>query len=541
MFRNVFFILASVTLMSCFNCDEDPVVPPDSSFVCPPNCTEKVTKSGYITDCECWTKDKSPIIIEGDLYISNTGEVIIEQGVDVKFNKDETTTLDENAENISIQCEGKFSALGKKDTIITFTPNSTTPIDDQWGFIALIDSAVGNVEFSNFSYSRYGFVIQDDAYLTMSDCKHEYAFDNDEIQTAAISSFGYSKGDVTRCDITNSEIGVWVGHDSKMIFKNCNINGSLQFNVVASDITKSEFTDCQFNGGKWSVITIDQAKPVINNCLIENANEYGLAVANQSKPIVSNTTIRNNKVGVVCDSSSAGVYTHCSFKDNTFYGAWASVDATPNFVSCMFESNQNYGLYINESAEVSLDSCIFRKNNNEFTASGIYVSGTSKIYATNTCVSENDFGVNLKDGAYGLFYQCEISKNNVLGLQTSDSCSVRVQNSLITDHQRKGFQANNRSRPSYEYCTISNNQDGGGWIQDNVFLTLEHNNILNNQRTSVYNSTSIIQSWPNNWWGTTDTLAIDKLLYDRLHQPKNTVIYKPIANGPYPYPPEVCP
>ena len=158
---------------------------------------------------------------------------------------------------------------------------------------------------------------------------------------------------------------------------------------------------------------------------------------------------------------------------------------------------------------------------NNGTAIGDYAG--NNVVILNSTFEDNDFAINSADK---IIYN-SVFRNNTYGLYRTEGFSVY--NSIFEGHQVALY----GGRGTVQDCIISGNGTGveaylggftlsGNTITNNdigVILTefpppVEYNNIFENTTYNAKVRGSGNKSAPNNWWGTTDTAAIDSKIYD---------------------------
>ena len=110
--------------------------------------------------------------------------------------------------------------------------------------------------------------------------------------------------------------------------------------------------------------------------------------------------------------------------------------------------------------------------------------------------------------------------------------SVDIKNSTITDSDGYGIYCNSAS-PSITGCTITGNQASGVYVTGISTPYIRYTNMYNNSPYNMYNAQSSDITAPNNWWGTTDTDAINNSIYDHHDTPSYGIVYyNPYLNAP---------
>jgi len=147
---------------------------------------------------------------------------------------------------------------------------------------------------------------------------------------------------------------------------------------------------------------------------------------------------------------------------------------------------------------------------------------------------------NIVTASYGAGIECSgnasVLDNTVVGAVWGGidafSGSPTIQGNLVTGNMgwggavpqggivvRNGYDSNEPITPLIQDNTVTNNNLGitvaNTVSSHNVVPTISNNNIYGNQKYNFYlNQLSYNMSATNNWWGTTDTQAINQTIYD---------------------------
>jgi hypothetical protein len=212
-------------------------------------------------------------------------------------------------------------------------------------------------------------------------------------------------------------------------------------------------TGCIIKNAIFSAVAlyINNCSAKISNTYFTNTNSYTAISVFTGSPIIVNNAFDCHGVGI-----------------NTYNGYPV---ISNNFIKC----TGNYGVYASNNAYIS-------DNNITGCSSGVYVTGNSTV--TRNLITSNTFGVRVS------------------------ASSAKIENNVI----------------------VSNNYgiSGGGTIRNNTFgnnvlgvdislaANITQNNIIsstqNNIRMSMSSANTVDATY--NWWGTTDTQAINQTIQD---------------------------
>lgn len=211
--------------------------------------------SGIISSNTPWTLANSPYIVTGNILVNNGVTLIIQPGVNVRFNS-----------GLSMQIDGMLLAQGTNSDSITFTSN-TVDTAGAWGYIYFSDVSTDAV-FQNNIYGNYigGSILEY--------CKIQYAGGANVSYNGALRLNG-AHPFVNYCTISyNSASGI----------RGYNLTGSLKItNSVISNNTSSDY-----GGGIF--IASDGTTLIYGNAISKNyASSSGGGICNTCKTaIISN-------------------------------------------------------------------------------------------------------------------------------------------------------------------------------------------------------------------------------------------------------------
>ncbi len=133
------------------------------------------------------------------------------------------------------------------------------------------------------------------------------------------------------------------------------------------------------------------------------------------------------------------------------------------------------------------------------------MTATQTAYVANNIISSCWSGIKAADSA--TIVGNVIFNSYDTGI-VSESNQVTISNNYIADNRHYGIVGGGIIQKN----TIANHQIG---IKDPFSsITLSYNNILNSSQNSIYLSGTYDIDATNNWWGTTDTQAINQTIYD---------------------------
>jgi len=439
-----------------------------------------------------WTKADSPHDLTGPLLVTNGATLTIEAGVTVNLN------------SYDIRVEGTLRAVGSSAEkihlnngnylgSINFEPNST-PWNEQTGSGCIIENAICNTcVYSNVSLKIINSVI----------------------------NYDISVGDSSL--IFNNELG-------------CNVNAG-NLNTISNNIVEGDISVERSNVICNNIITgeihVGESSEILNNTItghvlgasatISDNIITGLVMCYSSN--VSNNVIAGGQptydwVGRPNDSSSA-VYTYgasCVVSNNVImsplggYGVTITAEYTLISGNVIFDcktgiraagdSTIEGNLITNNSTPIAIGHIVYHGfNTRDY--------GMGDVVIRNNTISNNSWGIGGGNGGSAV-----IEKNLIANSSSGISASLPV---------------------TIQRNTISNTSVAIS-LGNCSSVVISYNNIENYSENSIYLRDSLNDiDITNNWWGTTDTQAINLTIHDSKYDfDLGTVIFTPFLTEPYP-------
>ncbi len=248
---------------------------------------------------------------------------------------------------------------------------------------------------------------------------------------------------------------------------------------------------------------------MVSHSSIQNGVTNDLRIFNSSACVISNNRMfKNGRVGLEIyatepgNASSDNLITHNYISDSRYTNLLVRFDSDGVCQNNTIENNLFYGaeagVYIDNSSFNSPDAIYIRGNvfyNNGGETIGFSIStGMDSTVITNNIFWQNTLtAVQLRRGNNGV-----LAQNSFYGNKNCISVNLNVKNAQIINN------------------TITENSNYVTEINDISGLLMNANNIFNNQLPQgiVRNKTVNPLDIPGQYWGTTDTLAIDEMIWD---------------------------
>lgn len=248
---------------------------------------------------------------------------------------------------------------------------------------------------------------------------------------------------------------------------------------------------------------------VVSHSKIQNGVTNDLRIFNSSNCVISdNRMVKNGRVGLEIyatesgNASSDNLITHNFISDSRYTNLLVRFDSDGVCRNNSIENNLFYGaeagVYIDNSVLNSTDAIYIRGNvfnNNGGETIGFSIStGMDSTVITNNIFWQNTLtAVQLRRGSNSV-----LAHNSFYGNKNCITVSLNTKNVQI------------------HHNTITENSNYVTRIDEMSGLFLDANNIFYNQLTEgiVRNNTNKSLDIPGQYWGTTDTLAIDEMIWD---------------------------
>jgi hypothetical protein len=455
--------------------------------------------SGIIGSDATWTKAGSPYSLTGNMLVGNGATLTIEAGVTVNLN------------DYYIMVNGTLRAIGSStDQIhfnsgeITFTQHSND-WDEQTGSGCII-------EYANLEPTE---VIINSA--------------SPKINRNSISKIAIGGSTILTNNIISQEITDRGVPDSPVISDNTILQGGfltvsgsavVSNNVITGAFTVLEGSAVISNNNVSGSLIVSGSAVVSNNIVSDSLDVAGSVVASNNTATTAraggSATITNSTILGKVSVTKSDLVTISNNRINGGISLGGRDYINASIINNTITGGEfGFGIRIAPTSYIFLiaygrtDAYISGNTIFDCTTAGIEVGGLRQIQAGgppmyNTALIEGNTIVNAGCGIDASYME-EIRNNIIAYNEIGISDGSLIEGNLIVNNTYgiKGGEV-------IQNNTIVNNSVGveGG------FTTLVYNNIYNN---SEYNVRFTSPETPNatyNWWGTTDTQAINQTIYD---------------------------
>lgn len=269
-----FLLATTVTLQSCSNNDDDPIVIPPTGIALDPNNFQGEIKNG-----ETVTLDPSKIYkLTGAIMVKTGGRLVIPAGTRVEANGGTSSF-------ITVEQGGQLYANGTATSPVVFTSNN--PIPGAWGGIVLCGKAPGNkgnnatAEVGNATYG--GTIVNDNSgALTYVRIEYAGALHHTEKEFNGLSLFGVGNG--TKID----NISIINGSDDGIEFFGGTVNVS-NIILVGNEDDAFDWTE-GWNGTATNIFSKRRTDGTGNRGIEADNNSSNNNADPRSNPTIKNAT-----------------------------------------------------------------------------------------------------------------------------------------------------------------------------------------------------------------------------------------------------------
>jgi parallel beta-helix repeat protein len=297
--------------------------------------------------------------------------------------------------------------------------------------------------------------------------------------------------------------------DSDSIIENAVLTSSIRIMGVSPKITRNSLNEIYISGGSPLVsyntitgkITVAGGSPSISNNDITNATPGSLTVGDGA-PTISRNTINSR---IIVKSGSPVI--------------------SNNKIADGIHADSRYGQIVINNNEITV--------RNTFIV--IYIQGIHAEISNNKITGNDNGGISV----FGSLSSASISDNTISGCTSgisvdAGSITTIVRNLIFNNEIGISFEGNVTVRDN----TITANSIG---IQCNPSQssTITNNNIQGNNQYNLRSESANDITATNNWWGTTDSSAINQTIYDnKFDFNLGKVIFIPFLTAPNPEAPD---
>ena len=462
--------------------------------------TQATEVSGIIASDTVWTLAGSPYIVTGNVLVQSGVQLIIEPGVQVRFNADR-----------ALQIDGELVAQGTGDTPIIFTSNVGTSPGD-WGYILFSDSSTDATYDGSGNYLN-GSIIQ---YAIIEYAGGANVSDNGAVRISASSPC--IDHNTIRYNQANG-VHVWNNAGPHITYNSIVDNGvvgvvnALGISVWESTATISYNTVAR-NTNTGIGFRVYNNGIISYNTVFDNA---GMGISNYGSATINNNTVFGNTGTGISISYGPHTVSDNVVRDNIVAGDYGGIAAYGYYNTLIVERNvvignqatgKGGGIYATGTqANVYVRDNIIA-NNTAASNGGIYCD----VFGQQGTVNNNVVAHNTVSGNGGgiSFSECTIRNNAVIGNITSGNGG----GVYSTNDYGSGIAINDNTIIGNSAAQL-NRQGGGIFLCNGCRPTVNGNNLYDNisaTGSDLYNgnlSGGADINAENSYWGTADSAVIE--------------------------------
>jgi len=447
-----------------------------------------------------WTKADSPHALTGPLLVSEGATLTIEAGATVNLN------------GYEIRVSGTLVAIGSSTDQIHISEN----INLSEGGPEV--NPYGRIEFTQYSN---GWNEQ-----TGSGCIFEHVFieyvDIDSSVSLKINN-STIRGDITTGDssiLSNNEIAI----NNKITNGKITIGDSsvISNNELVGPIYAGS-SNLFYNNGIGGSINAGSSNVISNNTITSSVF------------VGSSSSILNNTINGIVDATGSEISNNIimhkvSYYVDPFTGRTSYSDPGPAIEvrgDSVISNNTITGQL--DYVGIDIESGTFYISGNIITDAGTAINAAGGATIEGNLLIGNDQGIVLSKS--NVIIRDNIITGGKKGIVGISGGTDLIEKNLITNHSIYGIYIN---MPAViQNNTIANNT--ARIHAHTSMMTINYNNILNNSENSIYLSNSVHVNATYNWWGTTDTQAINFTIRDYKYDfDLGTVTFVPFLTEPNP-------
>jgi predicted outer membrane repeat protein len=429
-----------------------------------------------------WTVDDSPFVVNGDLRVAEGESLLIEPGVEVRFNG-----------GYKLSILGSFHAQGAAENPITFTSNTGANV---WkGF--RLDSLAASSDSARFEHCTIEKMFQQGIFILKDRVRFDHCTirDNQSLYVGSIY-MALSNPVIRNCHFENNNTGsqseggaMYIWDASPLIENNTFINNS-----------------ATYSGGAISIYRGDVATQpqIVNNRFENNQAASGGAIVIHSNcvPLMEGNEFIGNSATYDGGAIWAGYvlageiqFLNNHFENNTANsdgGALYFVEVRARFTNTLWQGNsctsQGGAFYADDYAQLVIEDSRFIGNDGN-QSGGLYINDHTSL-DMNRCEFLNNTGNS--GAAFSPTYYCEVnvantvfanneSAGNAGAVRIVQFCPVNFNNCVFANNKAGNdggvFTLYWDSDPIFRNCIFWGNRDGEGvstyWVNEYIWHTCE--------------------------------------------------------------------
>ena len=245
----------------------------------------------------------------------------------------------------------------------------------------------------------------------------------------------------------------------------------------------------------------------------------GFSLTNSGSNLFTTNRASSNLLqGMTLLASSNNTFTSNTIMSNTLQGLYLLTGSDTNTVSSnTISNNTSVGFQLDQSTGNTLETnTVFNNGNN-----GIYLNVSNNNNLKGNIITDNaNAGISLSNGNTNQIVNNTVANNGQQGFFLSLSSDNVITNNVSTNNGSGGFVIFSTSHNNYlAQNTAESNASYGYYVSAAALADTFNKNIfvpspyaISRDSGAFYDGTNFVD-FTRNWWGTTDSVAIDSLIH----------------------------
>jgi parallel beta-helix repeat protein len=215
-------------------------------------------------------------------------------------------------------------------------------------------------------------------------------------------------------------------------------------------------------GGRADVpaLLVTGGSPVVNGCDVSSATGDGIVVRGAgAAPLIRECVIHDARdYGVWVHTDGRGTFERCTVTGNAYAGIEVKQGGDPVVRGCTIADGKTNGIYVLENGRGTFEGCTVTGN----AKAGIAVQqGGDPVVRECTFADGKDAGIVVHENGRGTFEGCTVTGNAKAGIGVTQGGDPVVRGCTIADGKANGIFVWENGRGTFERCTVTGNAYAG--------------------------------------------------------------------------------
>ncbi|MBI4179975.1 right-handed parallel beta-helix repeat-containing protein, partial [bacterium] len=246
---------------------------------------------------------------------------------------------------------------------------------------------------------------------------------------------------------------------------------------------------------------------------------YGVYATGRTGLLIKNLGVTGAYVGIRFNNVDQSTITSDSASATGQYGIYLLTGSDNNTISNNITNlNGYYGMFLQGSLNCTVSGNTSNSNTEGIELNGFSDNNTVRDNTTNS----NNYGILLSQSSTNqLLNNTTLSNNRGIALSASSNNNL-ISSNIVKSSTASGIDLMSSSNNVFVQNTLVSNTEyqiyiyrqGIGTTPSDTFMKNVIIPSTSNPDSGVFNSTNNPQYFMRNWWGTTDSIAINKMIFD---------------------------